>query len=36
MDLLETIKMERDIEAVYNLYCDSIDAKAFERLDEVY
>ena len=27
MDLLETIKIERDIEAVYNLYCDSIDAK---------
>ncbi len=36
MDILATLKDERDIQRVYLRYCDVIDAKAFDRLDEVF
>jgi ketosteroid isomerase-like protein len=36
MDILSTLNDERDIQRVYLRYCDVIDAKQFDRLDEVF
>jgi ketosteroid isomerase-like protein len=36
MDILATLNDERDIQRVYLRYCDVIDAKQFDRLDEVF
>jgi SnoaL-like domain len=36
MELLESMRIEREIRAAYNKFCDLVDRKAFERLDEVF
>jgi hypothetical protein len=36
MDVLATLNDERDIRRLYVRYCDVIDSKEFDRLDEVF
>jgi 3-phenylpropionate/cinnamic acid dioxygenase small subunit len=36
MDILRTLADEHEIKQIYHRYCDVIDAKAFEDLDQVF
>lgn len=36
MEILETINIERQIVAIYHLYCEAVDTKEFERLEGVF